>query len=295
MRAAGRPAVCAARPPMERRRRVKTLYLSDLDGTLLNEEQRIGAETAEILNALIDRGHLFTVATARSFESAFKLLKDIRLQLPIAFFNGVFIFDPAAGRNIRTCFLDSASAQDIIEHYERSGLHPLLYTMDESMEPHIYYKGVFNSGEETYISSRLRGGDRRFRLVDSFDAGLRESVVSVNAIDLPVKLTPSFEAFRHSPRVMAHFGPDIYAPGFHWLEFAERRANKRDAALFLKRCVQAEKLVCFGDNLNDLGMFEAADEKYAVANAHEALIREATATILSNREQGVARFLALLL
>ncbi|MFC5653393.1 HAD hydrolase family protein [Paenibacillus solisilvae] len=29
-------------------------------------------------------------------------------------------------------------------------------------------------------------------------------------------------------------------------------------------CLNAEQLICFGDNLNDLGMFEAADEKYAV-------------------------------
>lgn len=38
---------------------MKTLYVSDLDGTLLNSEGRITAKTAAILNDLIGRGCFF--------------------------------------------------------------------------------------------------------------------------------------------------------------------------------------------------------------------------------------------
>ena len=53
-----------------------------------------------------------------------------------------------------------------------------------------------------------------------------------------------------------------------------------------------DKLVCFGDNLNDLSMFEGADECYAVSNAHESVKQIATGIIDSNNNDGVARFLA---
>lgn len=45
---------------------MKTLYVSDLDGTLLTPEKEISKASADILNHLIRKGLLFTVATARS-------------------------------------------------------------------------------------------------------------------------------------------------------------------------------------------------------------------------------------
>lgn len=45
---------------------MKTLSISDLDGTLLTPEGMIPDDTAKMINGLIDGGMLFTVATARS-------------------------------------------------------------------------------------------------------------------------------------------------------------------------------------------------------------------------------------
>ena len=48
----------------------------------------------------------------------------------------------------------------------------------------------------------------------------------------------------------------------------------------------------FGDGLNDLEMFEVADECYAMANAEPELKEVATKIIESNDNDGVARWLA---
>lgn len=47
----------------------------------------------------------------------------------------------------------------------------------------------------------------------------------------------------------------------------------------------------FGDGKNDIDMFQMADKSYAVANAHNDLKQFATEVILSNDEDGVARWL----
>jgi hydroxymethylpyrimidine pyrophosphatase-like HAD family hydrolase len=52
-----------------------------------------------------------------------------------------------------------------------------------------------------------------------------------------------------------------------------------------------ERVVCFGDNDNDLSMFEVADESYAPENANEAIKSAATAVIGHHDEEGIARFL----
>ncbi len=48
----------------------KTLYVTDLDGTLLNKNDRINPKSIEIINSLVEKGMAFTYATARSLVSA---------------------------------------------------------------------------------------------------------------------------------------------------------------------------------------------------------------------------------
>lgn len=50
-------------------------------------------------------------------------------------------------------------------------------------------------------------------------------------------------------------------------------------------------LVGFGDSWNDVPLFQACDEGYAVANASDELKQLAAAVILSNAEDGVAEFI----
>ena len=52
------------------------------------------------------------------------------------------------------------------------------------------------------------------------------------------------------------------------------------------------RLVVFGDQVNDIGMFRTADEAYAVAGAAPELAEHATAIIGSNDDDAVARWLA---
>ena len=47
-----------------------TLYVTDLDGTLLGKDARIPQKAVEMLNEMLDSGLPFTVATARSWASA---------------------------------------------------------------------------------------------------------------------------------------------------------------------------------------------------------------------------------
>ena len=57
-----------------------------------------------------------------------------------------------------------------------------------------------------------------------------------------------------------------------------------------KKC-GCERVVVFGDSLNDISMFQIADEAYAVANAVEGLKKVATGVIGDNNADGVAKWL----
>jgi len=54
-----------------------------------------------------------------------------------------------------------------------------------------------------------------------------------------------------------------------------------------------KKLTVFGDNFNDIGMFELANISVAVANAQEGVKRRADIVLKhTNDEDGVAKYLA---
>ena len=64
---------------------MKTLYVSDLDGTLIRSDQRTSAYTNDTINALVKEGMLFSYATARSYSTARKVTEAMvtRVLIPL--------------------------------------------------------------------------------------------------------------------------------------------------------------------------------------------------------------------
>ena len=71
---------------------MKTLYISDLDGTLLDKNAKLSPRSAEIISNLIQNGLLFSVATARS-QSCISILQQLDINIPCVQLNGVLIYD----------------------------------------------------------------------------------------------------------------------------------------------------------------------------------------------------------
>ena len=267
-----------------------TLYVSDLDGTLLNSEQQLSSVTISIINKLIEAGMNFSIATARSFDSAGKLIKPLNIKVPIVIHNGVFIYDPVKEEYILSNYMDKSMVKDILDICKKMKIEPIIFSRNEKQENKVYYKGIFNYGEEHYIKDRLASGDERFTLVDDLSVCLKENVINILVIGDSKAVDPVYESLKDSFDANFHYTVDIYSKA-HWLEVTHKNANKKEAVRYLKELLKVEKLVCFGDNLNDSPMFEIADEKCAVENAHETLKEAATCIIESNNNDGVAKYL----
>ena len=75
----------------------KTLYVTDLDGTLLNTKDKVSSFSIQTINSLVDKGMLFTYATARSLVSASVVTEGLSTNIPVIAYNGAFIFQPSTG------------------------------------------------------------------------------------------------------------------------------------------------------------------------------------------------------
>jgi Cof subfamily protein (haloacid dehalogenase superfamily) len=267
------------------------LYVSDLDGTLLNANQEISIETAEVLNNLIEKGLKFSIATARSISSVEPILERLNLNIPIILHNGVLVYDYVKKKKILTNYIPQDIAANITKMCEAYGFSPLVFTSDQYVGDKVYYKGIFNEGERHFINERLLKGDKRFKLSVNFDHCIGQAAVTIIIIGQEENINLLYNILRDKFNMAYHYTQDIYSK-FYWLEITNKAADKGTAAQYLKSYLNAQKLICFGDNLNDWTMFEAADEKYAVSNAHHKLKENATKVIDSNDEDGVAKFIS---
>lgn len=265
---------------------MKTLYLSDLDGTLLRSDQRTSAYTNGIVNALAERGVHISYATARSIHTACRVTEGICVSLPVIVHNGAYVLDSLTRRPLYTVRFSPEEEQTVFSSFRARGLFPITYSVLGGRDRFSYLWEACSDAQREFIRSRL--GDGRERRILCEEEALAGELFYFACIEEAARLRPVYEELSESFRCF--FSKDIYT-GEQWLEVLPRGASKASAALVLKEMLGCEKLVCFGDGVNDIPLFEIADECYAVANAHPALKGMATGVISSNDEDGVARWL----
>lgn len=265
---------------------MKTLYLSDLDGTLLGSDQKVSRFTAEAINRLVEKGMIFSYATARSVVTARVTTEGIDVSLPIIAQNGVFIQNNHTGDRLHAFLFSRKDIGHILSAFAQRGLYPIVYALIDGRERFSYVRRLCSREQNEFLSARQH--DVRERLLED-PAHLAEGdIYYFSCIDTQERLAPIYGLFKDKFR--CYFARDIYS-GDWWLEITPRQASKAQAAKILQKQLGCEKLVCFGDGVNDLPMFEIADECYAVANADERLKAVATGVIGANTADGVARFL----
>lgn len=266
-----------------------TLYVSDLDGTLLNPQAKLSGKTISILNALIEQRVYFSYATARSFSSASLVTAGLRLSLPVITYNGTFFVRPQDGHILEALTFDALQVDYIRSVMERHGASPLVYSLQDGMERVSWVREQENTGVKSYLQSRA--GDRRLNGL-SDEAGLYQgSVFYVTLIGTKEELEPLVSQFRDCTQFVCLFQREIYKEDEYWLEIMPAGATKAQGMERLKRMIGCDRVVCFGDGLNDIPMFEAADEAYAVGNAHVRLKEMAAAVIGTNQNDGVAEWM----
>lgn len=268
---------------------MRTLYVSDLDGTLLRPDGRVSAYSLGVLNRLIEAGVLFTYATARSFSSASVVTEGLRMRVPVIVYNGAHIVDARTGERLASeTFSDEARAhvQGLLQAH---GVSPIVYAFVNGRESVSWDAEQVNAGKRFYLDSRR--GDRRLRRLEGADGLFDGEVFYYTCIGTQAELRPLYGALAGDARYTCTLQQELYRPEY-WLEIMPRRATKADALAKLRALLHCDRAVVFGDAVNDIPLFRAADACYAVKNATDALKRMATGIIDGNSGDGVARWLA---
>lgn len=268
---------------------MSTLYVTDLDGTLLNSSDQISQYSMETINGLVARGMQFTYATARSLVSASVVAKGLSATIPVIAYNGALIIHPATGEVISSLSFTEEEAGYVSGVLQENGANPLVYAYVDGVERVSYVAGRENEGIRRYLD--VRKGDRRFRPLADEERLYQGDIFYFTCIAGREELLPLYEIFSGDERYRCTLQQELYRPEY-FLEIMPKKVSKAEAIQKLKEIWHCDRVVSFGDAVNDIPIFEISDACYAVANAVPELKAHATDVIGSNDEDGVARWLS---
>lgn len=276
---------------------MRTLYVTDLDGTLLDNRSLASDSSQLMLNRAVERGAMFTVATARTPATVDTLMRGIDMRLPGVVITGCAYYDFRHRRLLDPRVMKESAADRLVGEWRESGLSAFVYTINAEGILEVYHIGPLSDLERTFISERDKTPVKRFYVPESGESVLPSRLDNVMLFFGLQPTEPAHELYEKLKAEMSvaeiapQFYHDIYGDAIGELEIFPAGVSKASALEKLASDLAADRLVVFGDNVNDIPMMRLADEAIAVANAKEEVKAVATAVIGPNTDDAVARFI----
>ena len=270
----------------------KTLFISDLDGTLLNSESKLTDTSVSLLNRAIANGINFSIATARTPSTVSYLLKDVKARLPYIVMTGAAIWNPLTDKFSNPVYLGSKSASEILGIFIKHDLPVFIYKLKED-KIHIYHYSALSSLETEFINQRDKSKYKEFHLNIEIEKLplLMDEVSLFYAMQPSAEVEAVFNEVRNKIDCNPVFYHDIFGEEIGLLEIFSKDASKANALKKLKSQFGFERVIAFGDNVNDIPMMKEADVAVAVENAKDEVKDIADIIIGSNNNDSVAKFI----
>lgn len=268
------------------------LYVSDLDGTLLNSEQKISEKSKKILNNLINNNDLkFTIATARTPATTIPILEGVHMNFPAVMMNGVLIYDTEKMEYIDIKEISKEDVNKLFNIFTKHNKDFFVYAIKDN-ELVVYYRNM-NRFEKGYFDERCNLKLKRFIHIDDYYKDITDvNVINLVVLDMHENLVDIVKEVSQIKGVTNNCYKDLYGDGNFFMDIYSSSASKAEAIKNIRKSYpEIKRIIAFGDNINDIPMFEQADECYAVENAAQALKEISTGIIDDHNNDAVADYI----
>lgn len=278
------------------------LFVSDMDGTLLNEEHVITERTANAIKKIQQAGIEFVIATGRAYNSARPMLDAYNIQCKMINLNGAAVYD--LNGNIETKIpLEADTVNDMLRHLDETHTNYSIMT-----EEFLYVD------DKEAFTNRLEGLLRKLQIETNTNIQTDDAHSSDAQFIHELNFIKGMDEFKHtgasstlkfmvfgepSDNKLANFKEvfekysdlDITSSSPDNLEITHSKAQKGFAveAYANSQGISMDDVVTIGDSLNDRSMLQMAGHSYAMDNASPEVKTMAKFIAPSHREDGVAQ------
>lgn len=259
------------------------MIVTDIDGTLVNDDRQITTRTINTLKMARKQGIYVVLCTGRPVSGIEENLAKLDLRSDDDY---AITFNGAQARNIGTneiVFQNGITAQNYMELFEMSkklGIKGQLVTSDSqlyvadqdisqySVQDAFYTKMSFHYRPLDAMPQNLEG--MKFMWVDDL-MKIKQATPKI-----PTKIQNKYYSVLSAP---------------YFLEFTNPNATKGHAVLELaeKLNILPTEIMTIGDENNDLTMLEAVDNSVAMGNARAEIKKITKYVTDDNNHDGVAK------
>lgn len=249
------------------------LVISDLDGTLLNDDKEVNPDFWEVYEALKEKGIMFSVASGRQLYTMEQQFNRIKGEIFFIAENGAIIKKG-----------DEVVHQDALAREEANELVRLARKVPD-VNP------ILCGVKSAYIETT---NEPFFSIAKKFYHSLNvvEDLTMVDDVVLKLAIADSQDPVDNSYKYFKKYDSQykIAISGPDWIDIASFTANKGSAIALIKKKlgIKNEEIMVFGDFPNDFEMMHMGLHSYAMKNAHPEILKIARhITEKDNNENGV--------
>jgi len=252
------------------------LLLADVDGTLVTNDKVLTDRSVEAVHQLRDAGVLFAVTSGRPPRGMQMLIEPLRLDTPIAAFNGGLVVESDMSV-IDQKVIPEDLVPTIVAMIDATGLDVWLYRgadwlVRDPQAPHIARESFTVQFDPT--------------VVEDFD-GITEGVAKIVGVSDDHDLVESASKAAHD-----EFGDHVSAARSqpYYLDVTHPQANKGGVVQFLaaRYRIDEAQIATIGDQPNDVLMFARSGLSIAMGQSDREVHRAARRITTSNQEDGFA-------
>lgn len=262
-----------------------TMIATDVDGTLLDDEERVTERTRAAVRAAVAAGATFVLATGRPPRWIRPVVDALGFAPMSVCANGAVLYDPATDRIVsaRTLPVDALQALAEIAEHAIPGVGLAVERVGRS---------AHDSATPQFVSSP--GYEHAWLNPDNTEVS-REDLLSAPAVKLLIRKAGARSADM-AAELARYLGPEgdiTYSTNNGLIEVVPPGISKATGIdeVAAPLGITAADIVAFGDMPNDVPMLRWSGLGVAMGNAHPDAVAAADEVTAPNTEDGLARVL----
>jgi hypothetical protein len=277
------------------------LFVTDLDGTLLNSDHKLSEYSMNAIKTAMDKGIPVCIATGRSYNDILEIISELDVKPYIISSNGASVYN-TNGEKMYSISIPKDQVREIITYLKAQNLEFEVaddeYTYITQKGLDILHQELEDVGsvdtkkreelEQDVLGLVLSQGN--LKVVPDMEVLLDsiESANSVSSISAYLnKIHKAMERFTMDKRILTFSS---------WKYNFEMTSSDTSKGIALKHLcehlrIDLSDVAVIGDNYNDLSMIKIAGIKGAMANAVDNIKSMADFQAPTNDEDGAAKFL----
>lgn len=223
----------------------KTLYVSGVDGILVDKENKISAFSKVELNRMIDDGLKFTLSTMRTPASLLEPLSDIHFKYPVVVMDGAALYDVRKNEYVKAYVISENTAGELVSLMKDEDMHPFINVIiDDTLL--IYYSDWQDTINKSLVE-KLRVSPFRNYIKREFPGD--ENVVYFMLLDTTDRIENFFlklkeKGYDKNLKILKYASEDY--EGYSYIKIYNKNATKENMLLYLKENFYIDSVFTFG-------------------------------------------------